>query len=244
MHPWHHWLVRRALPWGALAALLTCSRRDGSAFRPWRVAVWVILLAAACELGKLFIISRVANVANVLVTVVAALAGSLLGRYLLNPAQPRRLLCLLAGGLLLYLTYLEWKPFTFAFQLEQARSKWPTGTEWLPLYHYAMGARPEDVRLFVRTVSLTAGAAWSLLNCCPKTARSLRAKVLLPAAGGLVLGMLLEAGQFALPRIPSVTDVLCMGLGGGLGGLLAHRKPIRGAVQDEADPITDAPPGA
>jgi VanZ family protein len=234
LHAWHRWLVRRFLPWAAVAALLTGSRRDRSASRPLRVAVWVILLAAACEAGKLFIISRAANSANVLVSILAAITGSLVGYHVLQRRSPATVLGLVAVGLIGYVAYLEWRPFTFTWSMDLVRRKWPRGTQWLPLYHYAMGARPEDVRLFLRTVTLWSGAIFTALGWWPRLATTRGGKLLLGGVVGLLAGIVLEASQLALPpRVPSTTDVFCMALGGMLGGYLAHRWPLRSSPQAE-----------
>ncbi len=227
IHPWHHWLIRRLLPWAAVSALLSCSRRDHTPTRPWRVAGWVVLLAGACEAGKLFIISRVANVTNVGVTLVAAVAGSLAGYALLRRLKPADLLRLAAVALVGYLAYIQWTPFTFRWSMELAESHWPRGTRWLPMYHYAMGARPEDVRLFLRSVSLLAAVVYSLLGCRTHRPNTKPGRMVAGALIGLGLGIALEAGQFFLPsRVPSTTDLFCMSLGGLLGGWLTHRDPL------------------
>ncbi len=236
IHPWHHWLIRRLLPWASVAALLSCSRRGP---QPWRVAGWVVLLAAACEAGKLFIISRVANVTNVGVTLVAAVAGSLAGYALLRRLRPDALLRLAAVVLVVYLAYIQWTPFTFAWSMDLAEAQFPRGTQWLPMYHYAMGARPEDVRLFLRSVSLLAAVAYCLLGQRTNRPKTKRGRMVTGALIGLGLALALESGQLFLPsRVASTTDLFCMTLGGVLGGWLTHRHPL----PDQPSASTAVPP--
>jgi len=82
-----------------------------------------------------------------------------------------------------------------------------------------MGARLEHARLFLRTLVLLGtfvyvarlGGGW--LDRGPRGSRALKAALLAGA-----MGLALEAGQLLLPRVPSVTDVMCFAVGGALGG--------------------------
>ena len=132
------------------------------------------------------------------------------------PPRLRRVLPVLLLGA--YVVYFEWTPFVFDWDLSRVAEKMPRGSQWLPLYHYAMGARAEDVRLFLRTIIVLGALAyaatllWRRLAEGGTVLRVLKAAAL---AGGL--GLVLEFGQFFLERVPSVTDVFCFAIGGALG---------------------------
>ncbi len=226
LHTWHHWLLKRGFVYAVLAGLLMRPAGRPGRFRRLRGFILVVGFAAIAECGKLFIISRNANIANVVISACGALAGVWLCAGLARRMSSRALvgwaIVLLAG----YVTYIqifsEDVPFRFAWDPAAMRAKVPSGARWLPLYHYAVSGRANDVCLFVRTLvllaslaylgrvrygSLDAGGAWS---------RSLRAALL-----GAGAGLLLELGQFLLPgRVPSVTDVFCFALGAALGCLI------------------------
>jgi VanZ family protein len=185
-----------------------------------------LCFAVLTEACKLFIEGRSANTANVLSSAAGTLAslaaGALFGRGV--SARLRRLLpALLVGA---YVVYFEWTPFAFTWSVSPVVEKMPRGAEWLPLYHYAMGARAEDVRLFLRTLTVVGALtyattiAWRWLGEGDAARRVLRAALL---AGGL--GLVLEFGQFFLERVPSVTDVFCFAAAGALGAWVYLRYP-------------------
>jgi len=221
-HPWHHWLVRRGVAFAALAAALGAARRPGKPRRWLGAAVVAGVVATGLEACKPFIVSRSANVGNVLVAWAGAAVGALAGRLLARRLSVRAGAALAAALLTLYLAYLECEPFQFQWDAAAAQQKVPTGAKWLPLYHYAMGARAEDVRLFARTLLLTAGLAVAVLLARGRDAR--RRVLLLSAVGTGALGLGLELLQFLLPgRVPSTTDVLTFALGGAVGAWVYRR---------------------
>lgn len=240
VRPWHEWLVTKAGVYAALTALLA-----GSSVSPWRTrwlraAVLGAAVAAGLEVGKIFIVSRVFNVANVAVAVAGCGAAALLGAAWDGKVTPRGQKLLALGGLLVYIVYIQWTPFTFTWDPALVRSKLPSGPEWAPLYHYAMGARLEHARLFLRTLVLLGalvyvarlGGGW--LDRGPRGARALKAALLAGA-----MGLFLEAGQLFLPRVPSVTDVTCFAVGGALGGWAgAPRVPARRVGPTGEEPMT------
>lgn len=219
LHPWHRWVVCRAGVYAVLAVLLAVSSMRH--LRPrWLYGAAVAAgFAAAAEPLKVFIVSRCMNVANVLVSACGAAAGGLFGMAMAGRISKRAKVALAVALVAGYVVYLEWTPFAFAWDSEAALAKVPWGAEWLPLYHYAMGAGANDVRLFVRTLVLlatlthVAGLGWRRLSRGTRWSRACKAALL---AG--VLGLILEMGQFLLPgRVPSVTDVFCFALGGLIG---------------------------
>lgn len=234
-HPWHHWPVRRAAVYAVLAALLGAASLDSQRGRFLRGAVLTIGFVLAVEVAKPFIVSRVANIANVVTGAAGAAIGGLSGVALAGRLRRRAASFLAAGLVVIYLVYLEGRPFQFRWEPPAMRQKVPRGAEWLPIYHYAMGARPEDVRLFCRTLILTAALALAMLlpRSRPAGRREMAAAVVL--AGGL--GLCLEALQFLLPgRVPSTTDVCTFALGGLLGTWVHRRIARRYLLPRGADP--------
>ncbi len=225
-HPWHHWVVTRMLPWGALVLLLGPALGEGHQRRWMTSAKLVILLAMACEVSKIFILSRHTNVANVLFTALGALLAAAAGPWLRGRISRRQMAAGATLALAGYLAYLEWVPFEFSFDPALLAAKVPQGPEWLPLYHYAMGARFEDVRLFLRNMSLMAGLVYLAQAWSGVPSRGPWRAVGRGALLAGLLGLIFESAQFMLPhRTPSVTDVATMAFGGALGGLLAFRWP-------------------
>lgn len=217
-HPWHQWVVDRAGVYAVLAWLLAAAGR-GPLRRRWSLAAaGALCFVVLTEVCKLFIEGRSANTANVLssaVGVLAALAAAAVSRQGMSAWLRRLLPALLLGA---YVVYFEWTPFTFTWDVSRLTEKMPTGAEWLPLYHYAMGARAEDVLNFLRTLIVVGALTYA--TALPwrgfgegGTARRVLNAVLLTGGVGLVL----EFGQFFLERVPSVTDVFCFAAAGALG---------------------------
>ncbi len=218
MHPWHYWLLAKAGVYAALTLLLSAaSARRG--WRSWlRAASLAACFAAAIEACKPFIISRDASAANVLLAVCGCGAGVLLGPavFALLSARVKGVLAVAAIGV--YIVYVEWQPFAFVWDPAAMRAKLPSGAELLPLYHYAMGARFEDVRLFLRSVVLLAALVYAARLVSRLGGRARVAGIIKAVVVTGFLGLILELGQFLLPtRVPSVTDVFCFALGGALG---------------------------
>ena len=223
--PWHHWLVNRVGVYAVLTALLaSASLRAG--WRRWLgAAELATCLAILIELGKPFIVSRWANVANIAFAAVGSAVGMALGLALAGRVSARRKIVLAAVLLTCYIGYHELRPFQFSVDVQAISQKLPRGTEWLPLYHYAMGARFEDIRLFVRTLVLLGalGFCWNLSGGWLSRG-SLQSRMLKGASAAGLLGLVLELGQFFLPRrVPSATDVFCFALGGAIGAWVSVR---------------------
>ncbi|HDZ20095.1 hypothetical protein LCGC14_0239140 [marine sediment metagenome] len=223
VHAWHHWLVRRVGVYAALSALLAAALGGGGRPRRLTGAVLAVLLAASLEGSKVLITSRVFNIANVVVSAGGAMAGWALGA-MLTGLTTRGQLALARRSILCYLIYAAWQPFRFVWGA--AATKIPSGPEWLPLYHYAAGGRPIDVRNFVASLVLPAALAFAgrlIERCDGRTGVWSRPALAAIAAGSI--GLALELGQLVIAtREPNITDVLCFALGGALGSWLAGRR--------------------
>lgn len=227
VHPWHHWLIHRVGVYAVLSMLLAASTGRGAKPKWFRGAVWAIAFAATAELAKVFIVSRFANPANVLMSACGAVVGMIIGAVMSAEKVSRRARILQAAALLAgFIIYIELTPFTFVWNPQEIAAKIPSGPQWLPLYHYAMGAWANDVLLFVRTIVLLAGLTYTLRLSDGWLDRGGRpARIVKAVAFAAVMGLILELGQFLLPtRTPSVTDIFCFALGGAIGGALARRQ--------------------
>ncbi len=219
-HPWHRWVVEQAGVYAVLTILLGASSRRASPGRWVRAAAFALCFAAAAEAGKIFIMTRSANVANVISAAGGILVALILAAVFRSGISPRVRRILPVVLLAAYVVYFELTPFAFTWDFSRLAERMPRRPEWLPLYNYAIRSRTEDVRLFLRTLIL-AGALlyaatllWRRLAEGTRFNRILRAGLL---AGGL--GLVLELGQFFLPRVPSATDVFCFAAGGALGAV-------------------------
>ena len=223
VHPWHHWLVRRVGVYAALSALLAAALGGGGRPRRLTGAILAVLLAGSLEGSKVLITSRLFNIANVAASAGGAMVGWLLGA-MLTGLRTRGQLVLARRCILCYLIYTAWQPFRFVWGA--AAAKMPSGPEWLPLYHYAAGGRPIDVRNFVVSLVLPAALAFAgrlAERCDGRTGAWSRPAFAAIAAGSI--GLALELGQLVIKtREPSVTDVLCFAVGGALGSWLAGRR--------------------
>jgi VanZ family protein len=226
------WIVR-ALLWAvAVMVLAPAVSAPGRSRRSQAVAA-AFLLMLALEAGKAFIEARTPSLAASAVSTVGIAVGAglsllLAGRF--SPTGQRSWACI---ALVLYITYLAWQPFDFTLDRAVLEQSLPKGDQWLPLYHYAMRGRPADVFLFVRTLLLF--GAWVAIRQI-NAPRPIRQYVLRGALAGLILGIILEAGQLLLPgRYATTTDLLCCLAGGALGGLLAKQYQTRPAGSAATD---------
>ncbi len=214
-HPWHWWLVTRIMVYGVLTVMLRHWRKTKYSWS--RSATLAVLFTLFLESIKPMIVSRHFNAANVATAAIGALAALAIGRQAekhhckLNPATP---------GLVLipfYLLYLGWTPFNFDFNLSHLRHAFPRPVEWLPLYHYAMGASLEHVRLFLQNLILPAIFIYLLRLRLPGFEK-LPGRTIIAILLAATLGLLQEGGQIFLPsRVPSMTDIYCYAIGGWLG---------------------------
>jgi VanZ family protein len=220
LHGWDHWLIARSAAWALLTLLLAGSSRSRGPRRWVRAAVAATVLAVLLELSKPLARGHTISVANPLFSAAGAIVAATVGGLLAGRLRRGALLLWGAAGIVGYLVWLELRPFAFDFSPETILDALPRGRSLLPLYHYAMGARMQDVYLFGRTVLLCSTAAALLrIRFEPDTPGGRRLRTALGLGLGFaLLGALLEGLQLALPsRVASTTDVTCFAIGGALG---------------------------
>lgn len=231
LYPWHWWVMTRILIYLFLTVLLAnWGRRKNSP--SLRVSIGASFnaagLAFVLELGKIFIVSRTFNIANVVTSWFGSLAGAMLSIFIIDKVKPLRKLETICAAIFFYLIYLWWFPFDFTWNDVNVQKGLPTVIEMLPLYHYAMGAELNHIRLFVQSIFLL-GLLTFLLRIRFGWIRFKLGSIFISAGIGGIFGMLLESGQLLLPsRTASMTDVYCFAAGAGIGGWI----PIPGMVDE------------
>lgn len=250
--PWHQWLVAQVALYAALAAVLGAGRPGRGVSRWLFGSAMAALFAIVLECGKPLFVHRFANLANVIMAVAGAAGGGLLC-CLLGGLVSRRVAAGLAAALLAsYVVCTQLDPFVFAWDPPTMLAKWPRGAAWLPMYHYAMGARAEDIRLFARTIVLVSATVFACRGAAKPAASTSRAEdggvssdrpahlknrcriVGWSLLAGLA-GASMEALQFLLPtRSPTTTDVFSFMIGGGLGAWLWAAVEARRAMATRA----------
>lgn len=218
-HPWHWWLVLKILPYHLLGLLFAAWNHAALTRRRLiNTAIYTMLLAVFLEILKLMLVSRHINIANPLTAGIGAFLILLSGRHISQPFNKRLLESLSLSFVLIYLLYLGWTPFDFNFNWHSAAEKLPTKfVEFLPFYHYAMGATLEHVRLFIQNIILVGMLIYLLrLRFIRFDQSHFRLSIAIPIC--ILLGVLQEGGQLFLPlRTPSLTDIYCFMIGGYLG---------------------------
>jgi VanZ family protein len=233
-HPWHWWLIMRCMVYLILALLLASwFKRAGLSRSRFKAFLAAALFATGLELVKPMIASRHFNIANVASSSAGAFAAFLVAS--INPHRLRfnRKLSLTVVALTTYVLYLAWTPFDFAYNPELLKQKLPSPTEMLPLYHYAMGAELNHVRLFVQGVALQLILTYILLLRFPRFDKKYT-RYILALAVSATLGILQEGGQlFLASRTPSMTDIYCFMLGGVFGAMLPRNHSTQTNPQEK-----------
>ena len=221
VHPWHRWLVCRIGLYALFAILIGAAGPGPRRKRAWiKGAVLATCFAVFTEALKPFVGSRIANVANV----ATAAGGSALGLIvaLVFAGRVSTSLKLTVALLLLiaYITYHEWKPFVFVWDVTDMAARAPTQEDWIPLRSFALSPGATwEIRLAARMLSLSAAmgsVAYGLTERLRRGRMPVRALKATALIGGL--GLVLELGQFLVPgRFPSPSHVLFFALGGALG---------------------------
>ena len=191
--------------------------------------MWAVCFAILAEACKPLLAGGSANIANVFAACCGAAAGMVMAMWSggrVGPGMQKILAVVLLGA---YICYLQLDPFVFVWDPPAMWAKAPTGPQWLPLYHYAISGRSDDVIKFARTIVLLGALTYAISLTDPANEnRSLASQMLRAAMAGGAIGLVLEACQFLLPgRYPSVTDVFCFALGAAAGAWIFARGPHR-----------------
>ena len=139
VHPWHWWLVCRALVYAILTCMLSAwgGRKPGC--KDWIGASAVVASFALClELGKLIIVSRFFNLANVVVAWGGCVGAVCIGAFGICQASESRKINFAIVAILAYLFYLSWTPFNFVWDskmLQRALFFGSATASILPLRH-------------------------------------------------------------------------------------------------------------
>lgn len=230
-HPWHEWLVTHILVYVVFTLLAAQWEKSTTRLGLLKAALFCALFSLMLEGGKLFIASRTMNASNLVANYAGIFIAIILTWWWRRPLPRRLKLNLGIAGLVFYLLYLGWFPFNFTYNSEMIRAKFPHGVEFLPLYHYVMGASLNHLRLFIQSVVLSMTLIYLLrLRLWKADNLTLSLPLVLLLSGAL--GILQEGGQLFLPsRTPSMTDIYCYMLGGVLATriplLIEHTSPIK-----------------
>ena len=227
VHPWHHWLVCRLGVYAVLSVLLGASLTGAHGRSRWlkgALLAWGFALITECV--KPFIAHREANIANVVTALGGCALGALAARLLQGRLSARARLAGAALLLVLYITYHEWKPFTFSWGPSDMAEKLRGALDWIPLQGFITSHGGSwEIRLLVRIVAVTAALAAVMGLLSSRLARSPMAlRAVQAAALTGTLGLILEAGQFLIPgRSPCLAHVMYFAAGGALGPWLVSR---------------------
>jgi VanZ family protein len=211
---WLDRVVDETVMFAMLSALMSTvlRRRVGGALAAVLAVLAGMAFSGLLEFGKLFFVARTPNVENVIL----ASAGALLGATVVPLAvawgpikrRPERALAVVAFALL---AYSELTPFSFDLA-PSAVARQLGRAEWIPLLSY-YGADPQSA-LFDLWKKLLLSGFWGFAFARLRDATPMGA-----ACAGLVAGGLLEMAQvLTATRIPSISDVLNIGLGAWMGG--------------------------
>jgi VanZ family protein len=219
---WLDLFVEKSLLFAAIGYLALRNLPQGTARA--RTLAWAACSAIAVliEGGKLFFAGRAPNVDNVVFSALGALGGVVLVPPLAATAlvrqHARQILVIL---ILCIIAYAELSPFDWIRSLEQIPFRIAM-IEWLPFSSYYV-AEPQAA-LFDLAKKLFLLGPLGFVIAAGNRDGSSRKPQALAAAAGLLIGLLLEAGQIALQsRTPSMTDVLLFGGAAWTGAVVCER---------------------
>jgi VanZ family protein len=180
----------------------------------------LVAFSIALEAGKLLVVGRLPNMGNVLLASAGAVCGVTAAPLLMawEPIKKRPEWAWAALALLL-LVYSELTPFAFAAS-SSALATQVGRIEWMPLLSYSRADAQSALFDLWRKLVLSGfwGFSFSwLMRSTPWGA----------ACAGLLVGAALEAAQLlTINRTPSVGDVLILGLGAWIGGIVYQRYQV------------------
>jgi VanZ family protein len=223
LHPWHWWVVQRIMVYFVMTLVFAGAMGKKSEFKRF---IWgaclVGLFALFLELGKLFIVSRSFNIANVLTAWIGCFCAIWIGWAVGGRVNTRQKLEWSMGFIFLYLFYLAWFPFDFAWDYSRIQNVFSSPIRLLPLYDYAMGSTLNHARLFVQSIFLL-GVLIYIIRIRFNWFEKRKTGIWLAAIFCGMLGFFQEGGQLFLPsRTPSATDIYCFTFGGAMGAWVCH----------------------
>ncbi|ACN15108.1 putative VanZ-like membrane protein [Desulforapulum autotrophicum HRM2] len=218
IHPWHWWLVQRFFVYLFLTLLFAGCIKHKNEFKTFLYAAFfVALFSLFLEMGKWFIVSRSFNIANPMTSWAGCLAAVLTGWAFEERMSVRKKMDIAICFLFLYLFYLAWFPFDFAWNQDRIQNVFSSPIKLLPLYDYAMGATLNHARLFMQSLFLL-GILVYVLRVRYRWFENPKTGIWFAAIFCATLGLLQEGGQlFLSSRTPSATDIYCFALGGSMG---------------------------
>ncbi len=219
---WLDLLVEKTLLYAAIGYLALRNLPGGTAPNPKLAWIACSAIGVLIEAGKLFFARRAPNIDNVLFSSLGALVGVVLVPPLaatgIARRHPSRVLVIL---ILCIIAYVELSPFDWIRSTDEIPLR-IAKIEWLPFSSY-YSAEPQAA-LFDLAKKLVLLGPLGFLVAQGRRNGSPRRRYVLAAATGLLLGLILEAGQIGLQsRNPSLTDVLLFG-GAAWAGAVAFER--------------------
>ena len=217
-------------------AALRCHIRASQAREAVLSPLWfVTAVAAALELGQVFVLSRTTDIVDILLAPLGGLLGVALARgwhRLQHTATPRheadRPTHIVGFALVIYLvilTVLTWAPYQFELDVPAILRKLKTESNWWPFReHFALRNLPAARDLVEETVqTIPLGLLLIVLVQRLRPGLSFVARLAVVAALCAGVGGFLELTQVACKgRFVDITDVVLAITGGVIGGLLSR----------------------
>jgi VanZ family protein len=215
-------LVEKTLLYTAIGYLTMRNIPEGNASRPTLAWAACSAMAMLIEVGKLFFAGRAPNIDNVVFSSLGALVGVVLVPPLATTGIARRharpilvilMLCIIA--------YVELSPFDWLRSADEIRLR-IAKIEWLPFSSY-YSAEPQAALFDLAKKLFLLGPLGFLIAAGDRNG-SPRKRQALATAAGLLVGLILEAGQIGLQsRNPSLTDILLFGGAAWAGAVVFER---------------------
>jgi len=219
---WLDLLVEKTLLYAAIGYLALRNLPAGTARNPKLAWLACSTIALIIEAGKLFCAGRSPNIDSVLFSSLGALVGVVLVPPLATTGIARRhareilvilVLCIVA--------YVELSPFDWIRAADEIPLR-IAKIEWLPFSSY-YSAEPQAALFDLAKKLLLLGSLGFLIAQGSRN-RSPGRREALAAGAGLLVGLILEAGQIGLEsRNPSLTDVLLFGRAAWAGAVAFER---------------------